>query len=81
MHAPPLAVVTLGTPSGAGDDAVEVRAALVTMGAVTSTERSGPPAPLRWGLALLAGVAGGLVLGFVLGLARPRSWPDPAALG
>ena len=50
-------------------------------GPVASTERTGVPDPLRWGLALLAGVAGGLAIGFVLGLARPRTWPDPAALG
>ena len=47
---------------------------------VASSERSGSPA-LRWASYLLAGVAGGLALGFLVGLARPRSWPDPAANG
>jgi hypothetical protein len=66
---------------GEGNEATRVRVPLVTMAPVASSDSSGVPAPLRWGLALLAGVAGGLALGFVLGLARPRTWPDPAALG
>ncbi|SEP84733.1 hypothetical protein [Microlunatus flavus] len=48
---------------------------------MASRVSSGLSAPLRWGLCLLAGVAGGLAVGFVVGLARPRTWPDPAALG
>ncbi len=48
---------------------------------VASSVRSGLGEPLRWGLYLLAGVAVGVAVGFVVGLARPRSWPDPAALG
>ena len=45
-----------------------------------SSERPGSPAARR-ALYLLAGVAGGLALGFLVGLARPRSWRDPAANG
>ncbi len=48
---------------------------------VASSARHGLPAPLRWALCLLAGIAGGLAVGFAVGLARPRTWPDPGALG
>ncbi|MGI3784190.1 MAG: hypothetical protein ACRYG2_25810 [Janthinobacterium lividum] len=43
--------------------------------------RPGPSAPSRWVLCLAVGVAAGVVVGFAVGLARPRSWPDPVAPG
>ncbi|WP_460779005.1 hypothetical protein [Microlunatus antarcticus] len=45
---------------------------------MASSARPGLPAPLRWGLCLAAGVVAGLTVGFAVGLARPRRWPDPA---
>ncbi|HEY0239137.1 MAG TPA: hypothetical protein VGC37_10835 [Friedmanniella sp.] len=48
---------------------------------MVSSARPGLPAPVRWGLALVAGVVAGLTVGFAVGLARPRRWPDPVAPG
>ncbi|GAA1828539.1 hypothetical protein ACFFOM_13125 [Microlunatus capsulatus] len=43
----------------------------------------GLPRPFRWSLWLASGVASGLAVGFVLGLARPRpeTTDAPAARG
>ncbi|MGI3785596.1 MAG: hypothetical protein ACRYG2_33025 [Janthinobacterium lividum] len=46
---------------------------------MASSARPGLPTPFRWGLCLTAGVVTGLAVGFAVGLARPRQWPDPVA--
>ncbi|WP_204910656.1 hypothetical protein [Microlunatus spumicola] len=48
---------------------------------MASTARPGLPTPFRRGLRLAAGVVVGVTIGFAVGLARPRRWPDPVAPG
>jgi len=48
---------------------------------VAPSARPGPPAAVRWGLRLVAALLAGVVVGFTVGLVRPRRWPDPVAPG